>query len=89
MEYQIDPDETVPDAIMEAARLYEQCDSVARASLFDVVDPDALDALFEPTNGSAQRSIGHVSFVFNDCRVTIEHGDYLMIRSVQASPGID
>lgn len=89
MEYQIESDETIPGAILEATRLYDQCDSVAGQSLFEVVDPDALDALFEPVDNEAPRSLGHVSFVYKGCRVTVEHGEYLRIHAVQTCPGID
>lgn len=39
--------------------------------LFDTVDPDALNRLFDPTAGTSRRDNGWVSFEFNDCAVRV------------------
>ena len=41
-------------------------------SVDEVVDPDALDQLFQPmSNGALRRSGGHVSFPLDGCNVTV------------------
>ncbi|RBI58256.1 hypothetical protein DMJ13_27580 [halophilic archaeon] len=39
--------------------------------LYEVINPDALATLFEPTVAGEQRSTGHVSFTYSDCHVTV------------------
>lgn len=39
--------------------------------LFEAVDPDALDQLYETTRGGSGREFGRVSFRYNDCVVTV------------------
>lgn len=43
-----------------------------RISLYDAVDPDALDELFRPRHDGTARSRGRVSFVVSGYRVTVE-----------------
>lgn len=40
--------------------------------LYDVVDPDALDALFRPRSDDIPRLRGAVTFEFGGCEVTVE-----------------
>lgn len=82
MEYQIGPDETIPDAVIEATQQCEDtnCQSGENLSLYETIDPDALNDLFASVNSDAPRALGHVSFVFRECRVTVEHGEYLTIE---------
>lgn len=50
-------------------------------SVDEVVDPDALDQLFQPSaDGSLRKSGGHVSFTLDDCEVTVYWDGEIAIR---------
>lgn len=40
--------------------------------LAEVIDPDCLEALWRPVNGSPRETNGSVSFDYCDCRVTVK-----------------
>ena len=39
--------------------------------LFESVDPDALDRLFDSSAESTEHCVGRATFRFNDCKVTV------------------
>lgn len=39
--------------------------------LFETIDPESLDRLYQPTSGGSSRDDGRVSFEFNDCAVIV------------------
>lgn len=80
MEYEIGPEETVANAVTNAVRHCDACDGAADETLFEAVDPDALDALFGGGHARTPRSGGSVSFAFSGCLVTVSHGEYLTVR---------
>lgn len=47
--------------------------------LFRVIDPDALDALFQPTT-SGRRTGGSVTFSYDGCEVTVGDDDLVRVR---------
>ena len=49
-------------------------------SLYDAVDPDALDALFRPKYDGTPRTGGRLAFVVDDHRVTITGGGEIVIE---------
>ncbi|RQG90498.1 HalOD1 output domain-containing protein [Natrarchaeobius chitinivorans] len=51
-----------------------------RISLYDTVDPDALDALFRPRHDGTPRSGGTLSFVVEDHYVTIYGNGEILIE---------
>ncbi|SDK37819.1 HalOD1 output domain-containing protein [Natronorubrum texcoconense] len=59
--------ETIVDAVSEA----EDCDPLTLPPLWNVIDPEALDALFEPTRGGEPRT-GRVSFVYVGYEITVD-----------------
>ncbi|WP_440772141.1 HalOD1 output domain-containing protein [Natronorubrum sp. DTA28] len=59
--------ETIVDAVSEA----EDCDPLTLPPLWNVIDPEALDALFEPTRGGRPRT-GRVSFVYAGYEITVD-----------------
>lgn len=77
MDHQIAPDESVSMAVVRAVSALEDRDPATLPPLGAVLDPDALDVLFDRTCGGKQRIGGRVSFVFSDCRITVDHGEYL------------
>lgn len=65
--YELDPDESVTDGVIEAVSEVSNHDPTSLEPLYSVVDPDALDALFDPGYlGNPQ-----VEFQYNGCRVRV------------------
>lgn len=54
--------------------------------LHDVVDPDALDALFDDPAGPALRD-GHVSFIYEGYVVEVDNGEVTLTAAEQQGPG--
>ena len=79
MEYEIDADESTSVAVSKAIDMCREADPKDTETLHDVVDPDALDAIFAQIDGDTPRSSGRVSFIFRGCRVTVSHGEYLTV----------
>ncbi|SEW16181.1 HalOD1 output domain-containing protein [Natrinema salifodinae] len=52
----------------------------SRVSLYDTVDPEALDALFRPRHDGTPRSGGTLSFVVNDHYVRIRGDGEILIE---------
>lgn len=48
--------------------------------LYDTLDPDALDALFDPNARGASQSDLSVSFPYNDHTVTVGEGDTITVE---------
>lgn len=68
-----DRDESTARTVVEAVAEATGDDPLSMQPLYDVVDTDALDTVFEPTGGRSAQS-GRVSFRFNGCDVTV-HAD--------------
>ena len=51
--------------------------------LADVIDPAALDTLFDPRYDGTPRTGGRLSFVYNDCHITIDNGEYLTLQLLE------
>ncbi len=54
--------------------------------LYNYVDPDALDQLFEPLRGTRQRERGRVAFEFAGYRVTVRGDGGILINPAGAGP---
>lgn len=83
MEYEIGSDEAVSDAVVGAASAVDGRQPSALAPLADVLDPDALDALFTVKANGEPRIGGRVSFVYNHCRVAVDNGEFLTIDPLE------
>ena len=86
MEYEIEPTESVSTAVVRAVSAVEGREPGSIGPLADVLDPDALDALFESRDTDQPRIGGRLSFVFSGCRVTVENGEYLTIEPLAGFP---
>lgn len=82
MEYEIGPDESVSVAVVRAVSAVEDRDPMSLRPLTEVLDPDALDSLFGPRGNGDPRPGGSLSFVYSECRVTVDNGEYLTLESV-------
>ncbi|USZ69620.1 hypothetical protein NGM10_07790 [Halorussus salilacus] len=70
---------TVLDALEDASD--RPADEMS-VRLYDSVDPDALDALFEPTRRGARRDEGRVSFAVGEFAVTVHADGRVFVRRV-------
>lgn len=82
MGYQIGPTESVSAAVLEAIRECEIRESPDTRTLFEVVEPGALDDLFAPMSDGSPRPGGRVSFFFENHRVVVQHGEYIEVHPI-------
>lgn len=67
-------DQPLSTAVVEAVATVTNTPVTEIDPLYEVVDPDALNDLYEPTsNGTSQRN-GYVSFSLQECDVTVFAG---------------
>jgi hypothetical protein len=86
MEYEIGPDESVSMAVVRAVSAVEGREPCSLPPLADVVDPTALDTLFDLQYDGTSRAGGRLSFVFDDCYITIDNGEYLTLQLLAGGP---
>ena len=84
MEYEIGPTELVSTAVVRAVSAVEGQEPCSLRPLAYVLDPDALDALFESRFNGQPRTGGCLSFVYSGCRVSIDNGEYLSIEPLES-----
>ncbi len=80
MHYEIRPDEPVSTAVVRTASAVTGCEPCSLPPLIDVVDPDALNALFAARNDGTPRSGKNLSFIYSECRISIDNGEFLSIE---------
>jgi hypothetical protein len=83
MEYDIGSNESVTSAVIRAVSAVEGRKPCSLQPLADVLDPDALDELFASRPGGRSRSGGRISFIYSNCRVTIDNGEYLTLQPLE------
>lgn len=83
MEYEIEPNESVSTAVVRAVSAVEGRDPSSLQPLAYVLDPDALDTIFETRSNGKPRTGGSLSFVYSNCRVTIDNGEYLTLELLE------
>ncbi|MFB6184719.1 MAG: HalOD1 output domain-containing protein [Haloarculaceae archaeon] len=66
-----DGDAELTTEILDAVASVDDADVYGGQRLYDAVDPDALETLFEPV-ADASRSTGRLSFTVAECRVTVD-----------------
>lgn len=89
MESDIGIDERVSTAIVRAVSAVDGREPRSLPPLAGVVDPDALDTLFAPQPDGTARTGGQLSFVYGNCRVSVDNGEYLTVQLLEtASPTV-
>ncbi len=83
MEYDVDTDETISMAVVRAVSALAGQDPLSLPPLGNVLDTDALDALFDTRSEGTPRTGGQLSFVYNGYRVTVENGEYLALEPIE------
>lgn len=86
MGYQVGPNESVSAAVSKAVGDRGDRERPDTRTLYEVVDPDALDDLFAPTSDGAPRPGGRVSFIYENHRVVVQHGEYIEVNPLWTMP---
>lgn len=81
--YDIGSDEPVSMAVVRAVSAVEGRDPLSLPLLTNVLSPDALNALFGPREDGTARTSGQLSFVYSNCRLTIDKGEYLTVQLLE------
>ncbi len=83
VEYEIGPGESVSTAVVRAVSAVKGREPGSLRPLTDVVDSTALDSLFDPRDNGTPRTGGRLSFVYSDCCITIDNGEYLRLQLLE------
>lgn len=65
-----------------AVSAVEGVDQRSLQPLAEVLDPDALNALFDSGGDGTSRSGGRLTFVYSKCCVTVDNGEYLTLHPI-------
>ena len=83
MEYEVGPDEFLSTAVVRSVSAVEGREPLELPPLATVFDTAALDVLFATDGTGEPKSGGRLSFIFSESYVTIENGEYLLIRPLR------
>jgi len=83
MEYDIGSDEPVSRAVVRVVSATEGREPQSLPPLANVLNTDALNALFGPKGDDTARTGGRLSFVYSNCRLTIDNGEYLTVQLLE------
>lgn len=86
MEYEIGDTEPVSTAVVRAVSAVDGRRRGSLPPLTRVLDPEALDALFDSQPDGEPRTGGCLYFIYNQFRVTIDNGEYLTIQPLETHP---
>ncbi len=89
MDFDVASDESVSMAVVRAVSTASQTDACSLPPIANSLDPDALDALFEPTSDGSARSGARISFVYGGYDVTVDNGEYITVRRDDPPSGAD
>lgn len=78
--YDWDGDESLSVAIASTVAELSDAESTELETLYGRVDPDALEAIFEPRTEPAGRNAGHVRFRFSGCEITVYGDGFTVVR---------
>ena len=82
LDYEIDRTESLTEAVVRALSAVNGCPPETLPPLAEVLDPDALDMIFDKGRNGNPRPGGRISFIYNGCRITIDNGEYLTIHPI-------
>ncbi|WP_435180294.1 HalOD1 output domain-containing protein [Halorussus sp. AFM4] len=78
--YEPDDTERVSTAVLTAVDAASETDARKLKPLYEVVDPDALDALFAPRDdGTPRDGDGHVTLLYGPYRIRVADDDRIAV----------
>lgn len=83
MDCEIEGDESVSSAVVRAVSTVENRHPSTLRPLADVLDPEALDELFDPKVDGTPRIGGRLSFVYSNCRIAVDNGEFLTLQPLE------
>jgi hypothetical protein len=84
MEYEVDEEESISLGVVRAVSSVVGRDTCEIRPLAEVLDTDALDALFGPRRNGDRRPGGEVSFIYSGCRVTVQNSEYISVQPLDS-----
>lgn len=81
LSYEWTGQEPISTAVTHAIATIEGVDPERIESLSETINPDALDALFQPKLDGTSRSDGHISFTLHGYDVTVHSHGKIVISS--------
>ncbi len=78
-----DGDRSLAAAIVSAVAELSRKDPTELEVLYEVVDPDALNELFEPTGTDVRRDGGHLWFSLEEYAVTVYGDGFVTVRRLE------
>jgi hypothetical protein len=87
VEFEIQAGDPVSTAVVRAVSAIDGRPRQFLPPLSNVVDPAALDDLFDGQSDGTPRTGGHLTFVYASCQVTVESGAYLELTPLGATSG--
>lgn len=84
MDCEIEVGESVSSAVVLAVSAIENRHPSTLRPLADILDPEALDVLFDPTVDGTPRIGGRLSFVYSNCRIAIDNGEFLTLQPLES-----
>lgn len=82
MEYDIEANEEISTAVIRAVSAVEGVEPESLRPLTEVIDPCAINMLFDTQGDGTPRAGGRLSFVYSKCEVTIDNGEYLTLQAI-------
>jgi hypothetical protein len=82
MDRELKRNESVSEAVVDVVSRSENCEPTSLPPLTDAVDPDALNHLFHSRSGGVGSRTGHISFVYSDSHVSIDHNEYITAEPI-------
>lgn len=83
-------DESLSTTLVTAVEAISGVDHSELPSLYQTVDPDSLDQIFEPTKSDGRsRGAGQVTFPYSEFRITVHAGGEIELRAQQDDPETD
>lgn len=83
MQYDWEGDDDLSTAIVSTVARLSDTDPVNVGRIFDRIDPDALDRLFEPAREDLDRNDGHLWFPLDGYGVTVYGNGFVVVRRLE------
>jgi hypothetical protein len=86
MRYSVSPGESVSVAVVTAVADAENADPNVLPPLSEMLDTDALDAMFTPVDGTTTDGHGRITFEYSMSQVTIDGSDQITVEPAREYP---